>query len=268
MKKLGKFLLFILGLLLIALIAVYFSLGLIVKKAVTSVVPSVTKTTATIDNVDLSLFSGRIAFSDFSIGNPAGFSDHNAFQIKNVLIEFEPKSILTNTIVVNKVSVDGTEITAELNQKGEINLNTLYQNINSYINQGSTPTTKAPAQSTTTNTQKEDGKGVALKQLSVADSAINLVVLKQSQRIPLPNINYVDKGERRSIPQTIALIMNKITKESLAGIQKSGQELINKQLKNLENAAKEAAQKQLGEIKNQAAESLSESVGGLKNLFK
>ena len=268
MKKLGKILLFILGLLVILLIAVYFSLGTIVKKVVTGVVPSVTQTTASIDNVDVSLFSGRIAFSDFFIGNPAGFSDNNAFQIKNVVVEFDPKSIFTNTIVVNKVLVDGTQITAELNQKGDINLNTLYKNINAYVNKGAPAPAQSKAEPKAQAQTTEGGKGVALKMLSVTDSAINLVVLKQSQRIPLPNINYVDKGERRSISETVALIMNKITKESLAGIQKSGQELINKQLKNIQNAAKEAAQKQLGEIKNQAAESLSESVGGLKKLFQ
>ena len=267
MKKLGKILLFILGLLVILLIAVYFSLGMIVKKVVTGVVPSLTQTTATIDNVDLSLFSGRIAFSDFSIGNPTGFSDQNAFQIKNVLIEFDPKSILTNTIVVNKVSVDGTQITAELNQKGDINLNTLYQNINAFTNKGTaTPETAKTETPATQSTQS--GKGVSLKQLSVTDSAINLVVLKQSMQIPLPNINYVDQGKRRSISETIALIVNKITKESLTAVQKSGQELINKQLKNIQKATQEAAQKQLDNIKNQAAESLSEGVSGLKNLFK
>jgi len=266
MKKLGKILLFILGLLVILLVAVYLSLGTIVKKVVTGVVPSVTQTTASIDNVDVSLFSGRIAFSDFFIGNPAGFSDNNAFQIKNVVIEFDPKSIFTNTIVVNKVLVDGTQITAELNQKGDINLNTLYQNMNAYVNKDTAVPAQPKAEPKAQTT--EGGKGVALKTLSVTDSAINLVVLKQSQRIALPNINYVDKGERRSISETVALIINKITKESLTSIQKSGQELINKQLKNIQKAAKDVAQKQLGEIKNQATESLNANVGGLKKLFK
>ncbi len=186
MKTVGKIILFILGLLIVLVIALYLSLGFIVKKAVTTVVPTITQTTANIDNVDISLFSGHISFSDLAIGNPAGFSDKNAFQMKQMTVEFDPHSIFSDTIIIRDVAISGTQISAELNKKGEINLNQLYQNVNNFAHKNK----KAGAQTTgqkTSDTGK--GKTVSLKHLNVTDSTVNLAVLNQSMTIPLPDIN-------------------------------------------------------------------------------
>ena len=60
-----------------------------------------TKTSASLEDVDLSLFSGNIALKGLKIGNPQGFAAPNAFELGQISVKFDPKSLLTSKIIIN-----------------------------------------------------------------------------------------------------------------------------------------------------------------------
>ena len=94
-------------------VGVYFFLGMIVEKAIINILPSITQTAANVDKVDLSLLSGRVEILGLKIGNPKGYSDNNIFELGKILVTFEPKSILTDKIVINSVEIVVTCVSSE-----------------------------------------------------------------------------------------------------------------------------------------------------------
>ncbi|MGN1062887.1 MAG: hypothetical protein ACI4QM_00985, partial [Alphaproteobacteria bacterium] len=122
LKVFLKVLMWLFIILIAALIGIYMSLGCIVKKAVTSFVPPITGTTASVDEVDLSLFKGHVAVKGFKIGNPAGFAAQNIFELGSIVVDFDLKSVLSDKIIIRQILINNTTAAAEINKKGEINL--------------------------------------------------------------------------------------------------------------------------------------------------
>lgn len=135
-----KTVLWLILLLIIALVAGYFYLGTIVKEVVTRYVPPITGTTAVVEHVDLSLHKGLVEIRQLKIGNPKGFSDNSIFELGGIKVAFQPKSVLTDKIIINSVIIDGTKVSAELKNLYSLdsNVSALQQNINDYLG----PTTK------------------------------------------------------------------------------------------------------------------------------
>ena len=79
MKKLFKFLLWLLAIIIVLIVALYLTAGIWLKSAVSTLVPQMTKTPASLEKADISLLSGKISLKGFKIGNPAGFVGPNAF---------------------------------------------------------------------------------------------------------------------------------------------------------------------------------------------
>ena len=131
-KRIFKFFAWLIVILAILIVAVYLTLGIIVKKAVTTAVPPITGTTVDVEDIDLSLLSGHISIKGFKIGNPDGFTAPSVFELGSIVVEFEPKSILSDKIIIKKVAIDKTSAAAEINKRGEVNVMLLQQNNENY----------------------------------------------------------------------------------------------------------------------------------------
>ena len=137
-----KLILILLVLLLIAVGVAYYYAGHIVKTAVEEFVPEITKTSVKLNDVDISLFKGRVALNGLSIGNPDGYGAKEAFGLKNIVVTFNPKTITENKIVINQILIEGTHVSAEATyQNGKIssNLTDLQNNVNAYLAKSSSP---------------------------------------------------------------------------------------------------------------------------------
>ncbi len=268
MKKL-KFILKCFVYLLIILIAlvvgVYFFLGTIVEKAIVNVVPQVTQTTANVDKVDLSLLSGRVEILGLKIGNPKGYSDNNIFELGKILVTFEPKSVLTDKIVVNSVEIVGTGVSAELKDLKSLdtNVSQLQKNIESYL--GSSEQKNIPEKEnpkTAEKTKSGSGKKVVIKDLKINDTNASFGVSGKTVTIPLPDIHKTGIGEgkeNKSFAEIVADILNMISWES---VKATG------------TAVKDLTKQGISEVKNMIQEnkaSLEEktkgAIQGLKGLF-
>lgn len=277
-KRIFKFFAWLIVILAILIVAVYLTLGIIVKKAVTTAVPPITGTTVDVEDIDLSLLSGHISIKGFKIGNPDGFTAPSVFELGSIVVEFEPKSILSDKIIIKKVAIDKTSAAAEINKRGEVNVMLLQQNIENYLNKA--PTTPAPEKEVNKVPAKDSGSGkkVIIKDLTINDSKLQLGVVGQVMTLNLPNIHKTgigeEKGKSKTLPEMIATILSYFSEASLKGIANSGNQMFMQGLENTKAMLKqgrEALNEQLGNVKDSAEKigsGVKDSVKGVSDSVK
>jgi hypothetical protein len=119
--------------LLVVVIGVVVVIGLnldrIVKTAIVTVAPSITKTDVSLDSVSLSLLTGSASLNGLVIGNPPGYKTPFAISVGKAAASLSPMSLLSDKIVVHSVEVRAPEITFEGNPLGNNNLKQLMNNL-------------------------------------------------------------------------------------------------------------------------------------------
>lgn len=275
-KRLLKFLMWLIIILIALVIGIYLSLGIIIKKAVSTAVPPITGTPASVENVDISLFKGHIGIEGLKVGNPKGFAEENIFELGSIMVDFDLKSVLTDKIIIKQIAIKNTKVDAEINKSGDINLTQLQNNVNSYLGTGSSET--KPTTKEETKTSNSGGKKVVIKKLTIDDTTLTLGALGQTIDIPLPNVQKTNIGEDKkkeyTLKDTVALILSYFTTDSLKAVLNSGSELAKAGLANAKaalnsgvDAAKQAGQNITDGVKN-IGSSVTDGIKGLGGMFK
>lgn len=274
LKRLLKIFCAVVVLLVIGIVIAYAYLGTIVKEAVTRFVPPITGTTASVEDVDLSLLQGRIAIRGLAIGNPEGFSTNNIFELGEIQVSFDPKSVLSPKIVIQSVQISDTKVSAELKNlySLESNIGALQKNINAYLG-----TEKKAAETASKTPQKQDketakgaGKQVVVRDLTVRGTKISLGASGQTITLPLPNIHKTNIGEgsdKKSITEVIADILNSISLESLQAIATSVGDLLKQGLEGTKNMLG-AGVDQIKDVAGSVSDGTKNAVKNLKSLFQ
>ena len=230
MKKVFKYLLCVLAFILLLLIGVYLSAGFWIKSAVSTLIPQMTKTTASLEKADISLFSGKLAFYGFKIGNPEGFSKNNAFELAEVSVRFQPMSLISEKVVINEIKVSGTKVNAELNRGVDMNLIAITNNIQRYlgkpVNEGTFPTGNAALPQ---EVKDSSGKALVVQDLQVVNSKLAFTLLNKTTTVSLPNLRQKNIGEKDKVtlPELISDFIGGLTISSMDAITKAGQENLN-----------------------------------------
>lgn len=271
-KRLLKIFTAIIILLIALFIGIYLTLGTIVKRAITTAVPPVTGTAVTVDNVDLSLLKGHISFDGFSITNPKGFTNPDAFSLGSIVVNFDPQSVLTDKIIINDVTINKTMVDGEINQNGQINLMILQNNIQNYVNAHTASAKPAGKAQTKKVEPAKPGKKVIIKKLTIAGSELKLGAMGQMIQINLPTITKTGIGENKqkqyTIPETVALVMSYLSEASVQGVMNSGNQVFIQSLKNTQamlNQGKAMIDAQVGQVK-QATEDLKKQGEEMKQM--
>ncbi|MEL7087357.1 MAG: hypothetical protein AAGL98_02765, partial [Planctomycetota bacterium] len=103
-------------LLVVGVVALYFSLNAIVKTQVEQQGTQATGVQTTLESVNLSPFGGSLSLNDFSLANPEGFTDAKIFKLGGGDVEIKLGSLLGgDEIVVPQVDLDGATVLIELN---------------------------------------------------------------------------------------------------------------------------------------------------------
>ncbi|MGB0184539.1 MAG: hypothetical protein ACPF9Q_03830 [Opitutales bacterium] len=133
---LKKIFFFLLGLFALCLIGLFFFGSVILNKSVTTTInavgPKVTQTPVSVEAVDLSLTSGSGTITGLKVGNPEGYKSENIFELGEIEVDVKPTSLTSDTIVVEKVHINGPKISYEKTLKGS-NLKDLQNNIKAFI---------------------------------------------------------------------------------------------------------------------------------------
>ena len=119
---LKKLFFFLLGLFAIALVVVLIFGSTLLNKGVesafTTIGPKVTQTNVAIEAVELSPISGKGSLSGIKIGNPEGYKSENIFELSKIEVDVATKSLLSDTMVIEKVHIKEPKISYEQTMRG------------------------------------------------------------------------------------------------------------------------------------------------------
>ena len=255
--------------LIVLVIVAYLFAGQIVKKAISIVVPPITQTEASVDDVDLSLFHGNVTITGLKLGNPQGFGNQNIFEMGRVSVMFEPKSLLSPTIIVRSVIMEGTRVSVEMRGNGQTNIGVLNQNVQNYLN---THQSIEPNESNMTSESQSDKK-VIIQDLAITDSQLTLGMAGQMITINLPNIYQKNIGadnDGKTIPEMVAQILSYFSAESVQGVTDAVRNLAGQGIAGaaqLLSTGKNSVMQKVNLVKEGIDSEAADIVDGIKGLF-
>lgn len=241
LKKLFKFLFRILFWVLIALIVgvvvVYLTASMWIKPVVSSVVPKIMKTNVSLESADVSLFSGRFALKGLKVSNPEGFTEPFALELGEFSVQFQPKSVFTDKIIVDQVLIRGTQIVAEYNKAAQLNLMVLNDNIQESVNQGETTGAGNNQVKALEKSDTKSSKSVVIKDLQILNTSLRFAMVGRVSTLTLPDIQEKNIGEQKktTLAQAIQLISEKLTVKPIQEMMKSSQNALKEAFKVIEN---------------------------------
>jgi len=192
MKKFIKwFFITLIVLIVVAVVGVHFFLDDIVKRGVVTIGPRITKTEIKLDSVSLSLLTGSGKLGGLIVGNPEGYKSPSAIQVGRTAMSVEPKSILSDKIVISSINVIEPEVTLETDLR-ENNLGKILSNLE-----------ETTGGSNSDSAQPKDPAAQTRKKLEVDDFVISggklhVVVTTLGNRtasVKLPEIHLKDLGK-------------------------------------------------------------------------
>jgi uncharacterized protein involved in outer membrane biogenesis len=204
----------------------YFSLNTLLKKAVETVGPRITKTTVILSSANLSPFSGSGTLNGFLVGNPEGFKGPFALKLGRVEVNVNKEALLADTIVVNSILIRNPEILLEGTLTGN-NLSKLLKNIES--NTASSPSKEKKG----TPESKSSSKKFIVKEVVISGTKLHLAASALGQNVeqtlPLPEIRLHNLGSGGSgisasdvTQQILTPLINEAIKEGLNTLAKQG----------------------------------------------
>jgi uncharacterized protein involved in outer membrane biogenesis len=227
--------------LVIACVAVAFSLDSIVQREVERIGPDATKVDVKLKSAHVSLLAGGLRLTGFSMGNPAGYKMPTSVAADDVSVEVRPATILSDKLVVNTINVKSPLITFE-GGLTDNNLKKIEKNLNDYIGTSSTaPNSSAPPSSPAKPERKLQvndlvitGAKLQVRSSLAGDQTLTLV-------IPDIHVTQLGTGPQGITPVEVAQrALHEVLMSSAKEIAKNGGEIGKKALENGKNLFKKA----------------------------
>lgn len=192
---LKKIFFFLLGLAAIALIVILIFGSTLLNKGVetafVSIGPKATQTNVAIEEVDLSPISGKGSLYGIKIGNPEGYKSENIFELSKIEVDVATKSLLSDTMMIEKIHIKEPKISYEKTMKGS-NLKDIQENVEAFIN-NLTNNNNAP-EASPSETKKP--KHVIIKDFKVEGGKVYASLMGVGMEIPLPDIAFENIGAK------------------------------------------------------------------------
>jgi hypothetical protein len=240
-----KILLSVLALLFVLVIStvgyLYFSLNTLVKKAVETIGPRITKTDVCLSSANISPFSGSGSLNGFVIGNPEGFGKEPALRLGSIQVKVDKATLLKEVIAVESVIIRNPDILLEGTLRGN-NLGKLLQNIKS----------SSSSKSSEEKTSAKDSKKFVVKEVVISGIKLRLAAIaldqKVEQSLPLTEIRLQNIGSDGSgvsaselatqiltplLQSAVTEGVNALAKQGLRELQKNGGAQIESAIKGL-----------------------------------
>lgn len=245
----------VLGTLVAAFAAFYYftpSLETIVKKVVHKYGSEITGTDVNLNGFKLGLTTGEGRINQITVANPKNYSSPYIFNLEEIYVKVDLKSLTKDTIIIDKISINKPVITYEMLSLTQNNINEIQKNIAK-----NTASASAQEENEAKETKAEKGsapaKKVVIKELVVSDGEIQAVAningKANNLNVKLPTISMKNIGQEQqgaNIAATISKVLNNI----------------------LQTASKTVVESQLSDLKGIADENLNKVVGGVKDRVK
>lgn len=216
-----KLLIIIGAIILIAVVVLFFTFtsvsGSAIKGAVETYGPRITQTTVTLEGASLSPVKGSGSISGLVIGNPEGYTTESAISMGQVDLDVDPRSLLKDAIVIEKIYIGAPEFTYE-RKLTTSNLETILANIQAAVG-------KEEAQ------PKEDGKEVRLiiNEVLVENAKVNLVGFGRQVAVTVPRIAVQEIGAEQggvtadqAAYEVMQVILGQVIAAGVDMVQKEG----------------------------------------------
>lgn len=242
---------------IIALIVGVSNLGPMIRTAVNSYGPGITRTTVELGDVDVSLFSAEAELGDFLLGNPKGFKSPHAITVGAIYVDIDESSLAGNTIVIDRIEVVAPNITYE-RKSGTDNFQTILNNVKQAVS------TEASSRKTSDAGKSSDeggGRKILIKNFIIRDGKVNLamgILGGKTIGAPLPDIHLKDIGKEKggtsaaeAFKEIFSALYASITSPSVTGALNDGLKEIGARLESVGSDAKkagESAVKELGDV--------------------
>jgi len=240
------------GIIIVLLVVGLSNLGPMIKNAVNTYGPEITKTEVSLGDVDVSIFSAEAKLKDFYLGNPKGFNSPRAITVGYIYVDMDEGSLTGDTIIIDRIEVVYPEITYE-KMRGTDNFQTILKNIKK-----ATDTDKPPKDQ---SGEKGEGKKILIKNFLIREGKVSLVMpalAGKSVTAPLPDIHLKDLGKKKGgaspgevFKEVFAALHEKITSPAVTDI-------LNKGLKDLGVGVNK-----IGKDAKKGLESVADKVKGL-----
>ncbi len=255
MKKLLLIVGAVVVIIIILLIVGISNLGPMIKNAVNTYGPRMTKTEVSLGNVSISIFSGEAKLKEFHLGNPKRFKSPYAMIVGSTYVDVDEGSLTGDTIIIEKIEVVRPEITYE-KRGGTDNLKTILNNVKR------TSTTDKPSEK---QSGKESGdKKILIRNFIVRNGKVNLITSVLAGKsisisATLPDIHLKDVGKEKggsspaeAFKEVFAALYKKITSPDVTSV-------LNQELK--------AQGLDVGEVSDGAKKGMENVTSKVKGLF-
>ncbi|MCO6441731.1 MAG: AsmA family protein [Nitrococcus mobilis] len=247
MSRPGKIVLGLVGtlivLVIIAVVVVFTNLNRFIKYGVEEYGPSVTGTPVSLDQVDVSPFSGKGELHGLEIGNPTGFDGDYAFKLDDIKVQLVPESLPSDTIIIKEILIGGASLNAEF--KGT---NSNLQQILDNLKKASEPSTQAEQPAAETEPGK--AKKFIVKEFRFTGGEVtassDLANIQRTTQIPAVEVQDIGNA---SGGVTAAELTEQLLRPIIA--------------KALQKAEAEVLQQGTEQIKQKAQEKLQDKLKGL-----
>ena len=210
MKFIIKLIIILVLVSIVGIVVLYFSLNKIVVKGVTTFGPQLTLTKVTLEESNISLFSGTGELKGFIIGNPKGFSSNDALTFDRIKVSIDVKSIFSDNILIKEILIDGPKISYELAGK-KSNIKAILDNMNSLAKE------EEKVKKTESETKGTEKK-VIIDLLKITNGKIDLAVTALGGKgvsLGLSDLTVRDLGRKKgglSLAEAASEIFNSLNK--------------------------------------------------------
>lgn len=225
-------------------------------------------TDVSIQGFELSPFSGKASVKGLRIANPKGYQAPALFDLNEISVDLDVKSLFSDTIVVNSINISKPAFTYEMLSFTKNNVSDLMNNIQASTAPSANEPSKPKAEEKPA-AKSEGGKKVIIRSFIVDQGEVSVMAglanVKKVITLPLPSIKLANIGEEKkgaSIPETIKTVLNEV----LNAVSQTAFTAVGN-VKDLGKASLEEVKNSAEDIKNQAEETTKGLTGAIKGLF-
>jgi len=179
---------------IVIILAIGFSLNSIIKSGIETIGSKAIGAEVKLNDVNISLLSGKGQLKGLFIGNPEGFKSDSAFMLNEVRLAINVKSVFSDRIIIEEVYIDAPDITYEKGSGGD-NIKAIMKNIESFAGGKEQADQKVEGKKS-----EESGKKIQINSLVVKDGKINMsLTALQGEKLALslPDIHMKDIGKEK-----------------------------------------------------------------------
>ena len=163
-----------------------------VKGAVETIGPKITKTSVSLSRVFIYPITGRARIAKFVVGNPKGFESDFALKFKHFRIKIKSSTIFKDVIHIHELAILGPEIIYEYNG-GSNNIATIQRNVENFTRSSSA--NKSPQK------QDKSPKKVIIDHILVKGAKVHWYpkgLMVKPISLTLPDIHLKDIGKSKN----------------------------------------------------------------------